>query len=89
MVRKSVRSGKRKLVKTPSGRFYFKKIPKQPKHHHCATCHRVLLGMPKGTQVEIRRLSISQRKPSRPYGGQLCSPCLKRKLIRAVRNPVA
>ena len=86
MVRKSLRSGKRKLAKTPSGRFYLKKAAKKPKYHHCATCSRTLPGVNRGTTVEIRRLSKSQRSPSRPYGGQLCSPCLRRKLIIASRS---
>ncbi|MDH5401093.1 MAG: 60S ribosomal protein L34 [Candidatus Heimdallarchaeota archaeon] len=86
MVRKSVRSGKRRLVKTPGGRFYFKKIVSKPNYHHCATCSRKLPGMPRGTTVEIRRLPVSKRSPNRPYGGQLCSPCLKRKLITASRT---
>ncbi len=85
MVRKSIRSGKRKLVKTPGGKFYFKRLADKPKYHHCATCDRKLPGMPRGTQVEIRKLKKSERTPSRPYGGQLCSPCLKRKLIRENR----
>ncbi|MCH8906108.1 MAG: 50S ribosomal protein L34e [Candidatus Heimdallarchaeota archaeon] len=86
MVRKSLRSGKRKLVKTPGGRYYLKRIKKKPKYHHCATCTRKTLGMPRGTRVEIRRLSISQRTPSRPYGGQLCSPCLRRLMISKHRE---
>lgn len=86
MVRKSVRSGKRKLVKTPGGKYYFKSSPDKPKHHHCATCGRPLPGVNRGTQVEIRRLSKTERRPSRPYGGQLCSPCLRRKLIKSARS---
>lgn len=85
MVRKSIRSGKRKLVKTPGGRYFFKRIADKPNYHHCATCNRKLPGMPRGTQVEIRRLKKSQRSPNRPFGGQLCSPCLRRKLIRENR----
>lgn len=85
MVRKSVRSGKRKLVKTPGGRYYYKRIRAKTSYHKCATCDRILPGVPRGTQVEIRRLSKSERSPSRLYGGQLCSPCTKRKLINAAR----
>ena len=85
MVRKSLRSGKRKLVKSPGGNYYFKKIVEKPNYHHCANCGGVLPGVPRGTSMEIRRLSKSERRPSRPYGGQLCSPCLKRKLIAASR----
>ena len=85
MVRKSVRTGKRKLKKTPGGKYYFKRVADKPNYAHCATCDRVLPGVARGTQVEIRRMSKSERSPSRPYGGQLCSPCLKRKLINATR----
>jgi len=86
MVRKSVRSGKRKLVKTPGGKYYYKSSPDKPKRAHCATCDRTLPGVPRGSNVEIRRISKTQRRPSRPYGGQLCSPCLRRKLIDAARS---
>ncbi len=86
MVRRSLRSGKRKLVKTPGGKFYLTRIPDKPNYHHCATCGGKLHGMPRGTQIEIRRLHKSQRSPSRPYGGQICSPCLKRQLIEKNRS---
>lgn len=86
MVRKSIRSGKRKLVKTPSGDFYFKSVKAKPSYHHCAECSRPLPGTPRGHRVEIRKLSKTQRRPSRPYGGQLCSPCLRRKLILETRS---
>ena len=85
MVRKSVRSGKRKLVKTPGGRYYYKRIADKPNYHVCANCKGKLAGVPRGTTVEIRRMAKSERSPSRPYGGQLCSPCLRRQLIKAAR----
>lgn len=86
MVRKSIRSGKRKLVKTPSGKYYFKKYRGKPDYHKCALCKRRLPGTNRGTQVEISKLSKSERSPNRPYGGQLCSPCLRRKLINKARS---
>ncbi|MCE7733844.1 MAG: 50S ribosomal protein L34e [Candidatus Heimdallarchaeota archaeon] len=85
MVRKSIRSGKRILVKTPGGRFYFKSVKNKPNYPHCATCSRKLPGVARGTRVQVRRMSISQRRPNRPYGGQLCSPCLREKLVAANR----
>lgn len=88
MVRKSIRSGKRSLVKTPGSKYYFKSIPDKPNFHHCATCNRKLPGMPRGTQVEIRRMPKSYRSPNRPFGGQLCSPCLRRYFINKNRDSV-
>ncbi len=86
MVRKSIRSGKRKLVKTPGGQYYLKSVRSKNNYHHCANCGRKLPGMPRGTNSEIRKLSRTERRPSRPYGGQLCSPCLRRKMINDNRT---
>lgn len=86
MVRPSIRSGKRKLYKTISGKYIWRSIRKKANAHKCAECKKPLPGMPRGSRVEIRRLSKTQRRPERPYGGQLCSPCTRRKFKLMARQ---
>lgn len=45
--------------------------------HRCAACGAELHGMKKLTQNQIRKLSKSERRPSRPYGGYLCGECTR------------
>jgi large subunit ribosomal protein L34e len=76
------RSFARKRVTTPGGRVvihYRKKHVSAPK---CRSCGKVLHGVARGRQKEIGKLSKSERKPERPYGGNLCSPCT-RKLMKS------
>jgi large subunit ribosomal protein L34e len=43
----------------------------------CANCKKPLHGMPGLSQNEIRKLAKTERRPSRAYGGYLCSNCTK------------
>lgn len=68
---------KRIQRRTPGGRTVIHKKKKKTAKHKCAICHGLLHGTPRGPRVEIRRLSKTQRRPSRPFGGQLCSKCTR------------
>ena len=44
--------------------------------HHCAICKGVLHGTPHGkTRAKVRKLSKTERRPSVPFGGVLCTKC--------------
>ncbi len=63
---------------TPGGRTVVHYNYKSQGKHTCAICGDVLLGKPRGKPFEIAKLSKSERKPERPFGGMLCSPCSRR-----------
>ena len=86
MVRPTLRSGKRKYRKTVSGKITIYRPGKKTSPPKCARCDNLLPGVAKGTRVEVRRLTKSQRTPNRPFGGNLCSPCTRRKIIEKVRK---
>jgi len=44
----------------------------------CGSCGAVLKGIPR---VKISKLSKTQRRPERPYGGVLCSKCTRKKMV--------
>lgn len=79
MPRPSLRSRTLKRIKKkiPGGArviHYIKKKPSKPK---CARCKKPLAGTARGRNTAVKRLSKSQKTPSRAYGGNLCPTCAK------------
>lgn len=75
----------RKRTRTPGGKNVLRHTLRKPKKAHCATCGAVLSGVARGRPAQLRKLSRSQKVPSRPYAGQLCSPCARRAIIAKAR----
>ena len=69
------RSLKRYNRRTSSGTFveYRRERPGKPS---CPT-GRPLPGTARGTKTEVRKMTKTQRRPSRPFGGVLSSPALR------------
>lgn len=84
MVRPGLRGKAHKLVRTPGGRLVWKRVEFKRGNARCAWCHQELHGTPALPKAEIRRLAKSSRRPERPYGGYICSRCLRLGLIRTV-----
>jgi len=53
---------------------------------YCAQCGQMLSGVPRLTSSKLRKLSASQRRVERMYGGQLCHSCIRDLLKQAVRS---
>jgi large subunit ribosomal protein L34e len=86
MVRPSLRSGKRKLVKTPKKRYHYVSLRKKPKRATCGQCGAILHGVARGTRIEVKKLTHSERRPTRKYAGVLCNRCLSRMVIERARQ---
>ncbi len=74
------------FVKTPGGKTAMHYRRKKPAKAHCASCGKVLSGVPHGLSYQIRALPKTQRRPERPYGGVLCSPCMRAKFVEKIQN---
>ncbi|MBS3142102.1 50S ribosomal protein L34e [Candidatus Woesearchaeota archaeon] len=61
-------------------------VKRKPQAAHCASCGRVLAGVPRGRDVMIRKLAKTERRPERPYGGVLCSACMRTLLKARARS---
>ncbi|NOZ59060.1 MAG: 50S ribosomal protein L34e [Euryarchaeota archaeon] len=83
------RSLKRVAKRTPGGRLVFHFRKKRPGYAKCAICKRELHGLPRGRSSEVRRLPRSRRRVSRPYGGYLCSSCMRAEIKRLVRESLS
>jgi len=57
-------------------KFIFKR--KMHSKHKCAICSGELSSVPRGKPTIIKRLTRSARRPTRPFGGQLCSKCMRK-----------
>lgn len=71
--------------KTPGGvtrLIYAKRTPKQA---HCRVCRAVLQGIPRARAKSLHKMSKSEKRPSRPFGGNLCSKCMRLEMIKRAR----
>jgi len=76
----------RKRVVTPGGKNVLRHGLRPPKKPHCANCGKVLAGVARARPNALRKMSKSQKGPSRAYAGMLCSPCSRRVIIAKARK---
>jgi len=87
MPKPSLRTRSRKRVqrKVPGGRTTIHYENEKSKPAKCSRCGQMLHGIPRCHPSELRKLTRSQRRIMRMYGGQLCANCLRELLKEAVR----
>lgn len=71
---------------TPGGKNVLRHGLRPPKKAHCASCQAVLHGVARARPAAMKKLSKTQRVPSRPYAGMLCSSCSRRAIIAKARK---
>jgi len=73
------RSLRRIFVRTPKQtKLVYAK--RKPSKAHCANCGAVLHGVPSDKRYKIAKLAKTEKRPQRPYGGVLCSKCMRLKI---------
>lgn len=83
---KSRKALKMKYVKIPGGRTVIHFEKKKPKSAKCSICRDVLPGTIRELPYKTSKVAKSSRRPERPYGGNLCSSCSRRKIISIARQ---
>lgn len=76
---------KKDKVKTPSGRILIRKRKERPAAVKCANCKSPLHGMKRLIPNQLKKLSASEKRPNRPYGGYFCSNCTRELFREQVR----
>ncbi|MBI5229143.1 50S ribosomal protein L34e [Candidatus Micrarchaeota archaeon] len=80
------RRWKRKVKrKSPSGKAIVFYKRRKPSHAVCALCGSKLGGVPKGRPSEIGKLSLTEKRPERLFGGVLCHACCETVLKEKTR----
>jgi large subunit ribosomal protein L34e len=80
------RTFRRIFTRTPSGKVvihYKKKKNGVPK---CAMCKKPLFGVVRGNSTVLKNTAKSKKKPERPFGGNLCTSCMRKVYLNKVLN---
>lgn len=80
------RSLRRIKVKTPKGRIAIHYKKRKPGLASCAICKQPLKGVPCSLPYQVKKLSKTERRPERPYGGYLCSSCMRKEILKKAPN---
>ncbi|MCK4589265.1 MAG: 50S ribosomal protein L34e [Nanoarchaeota archaeon] len=83
---KSRQSRRMVSTKVPGGRTVVHFKEKQPSKAKCGGCGKVLAGVARARPHKMRKMAKTKKRPTRPYGGNLCSPCMRKKILAGVRN---
>jgi len=64
-------------VRTPGGKLIIKRRKEKPGVTLCAMCKEPLHGTKRRIPSKIGKISKTEKRPSRLYGGYLCAKCTK------------
>lgn len=84
--RRRSRSLRRIYVKTPGGKTIVHYKRRKPKVAHCGKCGAVLKGIPHERPYRMENMPKTKKRPERPYGGVLCSRCMRELFVEKGRN---
>lgn len=71
------RTFRRVFKKTPGGNTVKHHVLRKPKKAKCAKCGDILKGISRERPIKMQNMPKSQKTVSRPYGGNLCSKCMR------------
>jgi len=80
------RSMRRVYTKLPGGRVTIHYEKRKPGKACCARCGAVLAGVPHAITSKLRQMAKTEKRPSRPYGGVLCSKCMRMAMKEKARG---
>ncbi|MBI4139583.1 50S ribosomal protein L34e [Candidatus Woesearchaeota archaeon] len=80
------RTFKRKRITLPGGRRTIHYGRGKTGKAECADCGTTLKGTVRGFPSQIQKMSKTERRPERPYGGVLCSKCTRTRMIEKAQE---
>ena len=80
------RSLRKVFRKTPGGRVSIHYKKRKPKSAKCGGCGVALKGIPRGFPHEMSKMAKSKKRPQRPFGGFLCSKCMRSEIVKKNRQ---
>ena len=84
--KKKSRTFRRVKVKTPGGKTVTHYKRRQPSKAKCAGCGAVLAGVARALPRKIQNMPKTKKRPTRAYGGVLCTKCTRKKIIQKARK---
>ena len=80
------RTFRRVFKKTPGGKTVLKHVLRKPKKAKCSKCGDILKGISRGRPSKMKKLSRIKKTVSRPYGGNLCSKCMRETIKNKIKT---
>jgi len=80
------RTFRRIKVKVPGNTVKLHYRRRKPSKAHCASCGKVLSGVPRELPLKMKNMAKTKKRPERPYGGVLCSACSRQLIKQKVRK---
>lgn len=84
--RKRSRSLRRVYRKTPGGIVVVHYKKRKPSKAKCSKCGKLLKGVPRERPYKMMNIAKTEKRPERPYGGVLCSRCMRKLMIEKARG---
>lgn len=72
-------------VKTPGGKTVVHHRKRKPSKAKCSKCGAVLKGVPRERPYKMMTMAKTKKRPERPYGGALCSRCMRTTIKQKAR----
>ncbi|MBS3100513.1 50S ribosomal protein L34e [Candidatus Woesearchaeota archaeon] len=80
------RSLRKVFRRVPGGRTSIHYKRKKHKQARCGNCGALLKGVPRELPYKMRSMAKTKKRPERPFGGVLCSRCMRRTIIDKFRQ---
>lgn len=68
------------FVRTPGAKTVIQRGLRRHKEAVCTVCGDSLKGVSRARTNVYKKLAVTHKRPTRPYGGNLCSKCSKNKI---------
>lgn len=80
------RTFRRVFVKTPGGIVKLHHRKRKPDKAKCGNCRCLLKGVPRERPYKMMSMPKTKKRPERPYGGVLCSKCMRDLFVKEARK---
>lgn len=86
MVRPQLRSRSYRKVyrRTPGGRVAIHFVERKPARAKCGSCGIILHGIQTERPTKMSNLRRTAKRPQRPFGGVLCSKCMRTQIKKSI-----
>lgn len=76
-------------VKVPGGKTKLHYRQRKPSKAVCGNCKKQLAGIPRELPAKMVNMPKTAKRPERPYGGVLCSACMRKLMQEKARGGAA
>ena len=80
------RTFRRIYTKLPGNKVVIHYKRRMPKKAHCGSCGSELKAVPRALTYKMMNMPKSYKRPERPYGGNLCSRCMRNLFVEKARS---